>query len=75
MTSNRFIALATKGGFEFNANKLLDMEVHKDGVILYAGKETHVLFMDKVDAARYKALWELLNKAHSEGLEVNDFMK
>lgn len=74
VTSNRFIALATKGGFEFNANKLLDMELHKDGVILYAGKETHVLFMNKEDAKQYKTLWEMLNKAHEEGLEVSDFM-
>mgnify|MGYP002626035698 CR=1 FL=1 len=74
VTGDRYIALAQKNGFETAADKILDMELHKDGMILYAGNKTHVIFMSKDDVERYKKLWELLHKAHEEGLSTADFI-
>jgi hypothetical protein len=74
VTGNRFIALAAKNGFDVKVDKILDMKLHSDGLILYVGNKTHFVFMNHKDVARYKNVWETLGTARREGIEMKDLL-
>lgn len=64
ITSNRFILMTTQYGFEAPAHKVGNIELHTDGITLYAGNKAHIVLTKDVKQIAFVV--KLLSDATAE---------
>lgn len=74
ITTDRFIALSDKGGFNISADKVLDIKLHRDGMKLFVGSQTHFVFLSRDDIQRFSDLWQLIGQMKAEGIDPQEFI-